>query len=159
MKCISLWQPWATLVVLGEKRIETRSWPTKHRGRMAIHAAKKWSWYQKHICTTEPFLSILNSRGYNPNNAMKELDFGAVIGSVELLDCQRIPVFHNYDLNKLFDQCISEKERAFGDFSWGRFAWQLDLPIHFDDPIPYRGRQGFFKIPDTKNDTGYVYKR
>lgn len=41
MKCISLWQPWATLMAIGAKRIETRSWPTSHRGPLAIHAAKK----------------------------------------------------------------------------------------------------------------------
>jgi hypothetical protein len=38
MKALSLWQPWATLVSIGAKRIETRSWPTKYRGPLAIHA-------------------------------------------------------------------------------------------------------------------------
>jgi activating signal cointegrator 1 len=39
VKAWSLWQPWATLVALGEKRIETRSRPMKYRGPLAIHAA------------------------------------------------------------------------------------------------------------------------
>ncbi len=42
MKAISLWQPWATLVALGIKQTETRHWATKHRGQLAIHAAKRW---------------------------------------------------------------------------------------------------------------------
>ena len=42
MKALSLTQPWAELVVLGEKQWETRSWRTSHRGRIAIHAAKKF---------------------------------------------------------------------------------------------------------------------
>ena len=40
MKAISIHQPWANYVVLGLKQYETRSWHTKIRGRVAIHAAK-----------------------------------------------------------------------------------------------------------------------
>ena len=40
IKAISLWQPWASLIVCGAKEIETRSWSTKVRGTVAIHAAK-----------------------------------------------------------------------------------------------------------------------
>ena len=40
MKAITLHQPWASLVALGVKTIETRSWPTKYRGPLAIHAGK-----------------------------------------------------------------------------------------------------------------------
>lgn len=39
MKAITLWQPWASLVATGAKIIETRSWGTRHRGPIAIHAA------------------------------------------------------------------------------------------------------------------------
>ena len=42
MKVLTLFQPWATLVILGEKKIETRSWKTNYRGEIAIHAGKKW---------------------------------------------------------------------------------------------------------------------
>jgi hypothetical protein len=41
VKAITLWQPWASLVALGVKSIETRSWSTSYRGPLAIHAAKK----------------------------------------------------------------------------------------------------------------------
>ena len=40
MKLISLWEPWATLLATGQKRIETRSWSTDYRGPVAIHAFK-----------------------------------------------------------------------------------------------------------------------
>lgn len=39
MKALTLWQPWASLVALGVKTIETRSWSTGYRGPLAIHAA------------------------------------------------------------------------------------------------------------------------
>jgi activating signal cointegrator 1 len=40
MKAISICQPWATLIVIGAKRFETRSWKTDYRGILAIHASK-----------------------------------------------------------------------------------------------------------------------
>lgn len=40
-RAITLHQPWASLVALGIKTIETRSWPTKYRGRLLIHAATR----------------------------------------------------------------------------------------------------------------------
>ena len=42
MRALSLWQPWASGIALGAKRIETRSWSTPYRVPIAIHAAKKW---------------------------------------------------------------------------------------------------------------------
>ena len=64
MKALTLTQPWATLVAMGAKRIETRSWTTNYRGPLAIHAGKGPStigWPQlNHICNhTEPFRSVL----------------------------------------------------------------------------------------------------
>ena len=41
MKAITLRQPWASLVALGVKAIETRSWSTRYRGPLAIHAAAR----------------------------------------------------------------------------------------------------------------------
>lgn len=41
MKAITIWQPWASLLAMGIKQYETRSWATSYRGPIAIHAAKK----------------------------------------------------------------------------------------------------------------------
>jgi ASCH domain-containing protein len=41
MKCLTVKQPWAWLLVNGYKDIENRSWPTKHRGPLLIHAAQQ----------------------------------------------------------------------------------------------------------------------
>ena len=50
MKVLTLTQPWATLVAIGAKRIETRSWSTKYRGPLAIHAAKGFPAWAKDMC-------------------------------------------------------------------------------------------------------------
>ena len=42
---------------------------------------------------------------------------------------------------------LTEDDRECGNFSEGRFAWQADKFELFDEPIPYRGAQGFFDVP------------
>lgn len=72
MKAISLWQPWATFLVHGLKKIETRSWSTKYRGPLLIHAALK----------KLPGLGIQN------------LHRDGIIGTVDLIDCQEMNLFN-----------------------------------------------------------------
>src|SRR6202030_2406661 len=50
MKALTLTQPWATLVAIGAKRIETRSWPTLYRGPLAIYAAKRFPKWAQDTC-------------------------------------------------------------------------------------------------------------
>lgn len=42
MKFLTIRQPWASLIAVGAKTIETRGWSTKYRGSLAIHAGKAW---------------------------------------------------------------------------------------------------------------------
>ena len=39
MKVLSIKEPWASLIMNGTKKIETRSWKTKYRGEIYIHAS------------------------------------------------------------------------------------------------------------------------
>jgi hypothetical protein len=41
MRCLTLTQPWATLVAVGAKQVETRNWSTRYRGRLAIHSPSR----------------------------------------------------------------------------------------------------------------------
>jgi activating signal cointegrator 1 len=62
MKALSLWQPWATLVAIGAKRLETRGyWPYAYRGDLAIHAARRWTQELRALCESEPFRSLLTA--------------------------------------------------------------------------------------------------
>lgn len=40
-KCLSMWQPWASLLIYGFKRYEGRVWDTNYRGPLWIHAGAK----------------------------------------------------------------------------------------------------------------------
>jgi len=127
-KVISLWQPWATLMLIGAKQIETRSWQTPFKGTLVIHAAKKWDRDLQQIANSEPFASVLRGHGYDPN----ALPLGAALGAVILDRCVSVDQLST----------ISEQERAFGDYSAGRFGWLTSRPRPFREPLPVAGEQG-----------------
>src|SRR5690349_2810871 len=58
---LSLWEPWAFLMAVDEKRFETRSWATPYRGTVAIHASKNLD--ELELCLTDPFCDALKRHG------------------------------------------------------------------------------------------------
>ena len=74
MKCISINQPWATLIVRGYKDIENRTWETNHRGNLFIHASKQYE--------DDEISQAISSYRLNPD----DFPTGAVIGVVDLED-------------------------------------------------------------------------
>jgi hypothetical protein len=144
MKAISLWQPWATLVAIGAKKIETRSWPTKYRGPLAIHASAERKYIDmrsKHYtCDKEPFYTILMNYYCNQlcTPFHKILPRGAVIAICELVNCFRIPEDKSYNL------MLSDQEKAFGDYTSGRFMWIFGDIYELPKPITVKGKQGLW---------------
>ena len=63
MNCLSLVQPWATLLLSGAKRYETRCWSTSYRGLLGIHASRRWSADLDYLCLREPFRTALRAAG------------------------------------------------------------------------------------------------
>jgi hypothetical protein len=88
MKAITIHQPWATLIVAGEKRYETRSWQTAHRGLLAVHAARKFTEDMRTLIGMDPFFQALARHGITKP---EQLPKGAVIGVAELTDCVATP--------------------------------------------------------------------
>lgn len=164
MKALSLWQPWASLMLIPDpghplgcathehrgqrfheraaKSFETRSWSTNHRGALLIHAAKRWTADQRILCCEEPFHSVLTSAGLSSYPADDEttLPLGAILGYVDLIGCER-----THGVARLLPW--DAQELAFGDYGAGRFAWECTSPRRFAEPIPYRGAQGLFDVP------------
>lgn len=133
MKAITILQPWASLIACGAKQIETRSWATKYRGKIAIHAGRG-------IADIPDYLeeAIEGALFYcHEERFIEELPRGQVIAIANLVDCQLMT-----------KELIQEKKRtvqglnelAFGYWEPGRFAWILDniRPI---EPVPAKGMQ------------------
>ena len=62
MKAISFWQPWATAIAAGVKKIETRGWQTAYTGPLAIHAAKRRGPAEREFASVERALGRLPKR-------------------------------------------------------------------------------------------------
>lgn len=135
MKALTLWQPWATLVAIGAKRIETRSWPTDYRGPLAIHAATRFPREAKELCDIQPFRAALLEAGYGNDIHVvvsSRLPRGVIVATCELVGIVRIE--GSFLLPR-------EPELSFGDFTPGRYAWFLDDVKELLEPVPARGRQ------------------
>lgn len=145
-KALSLWQPWATLVVWGFKLFETRGWPTRYRGDLVIHAGKTTEGLES---LDAAFIRRLNDVGLN---LVTDFPLGVALGVVRLVSCQRMtPV--------LIDQQTA-MERAFGWWEPGRFAWAFANPRRFKQPYVMRGGQKIFDctlpVEATADDAGVI---
>ena len=130
MKALTLTQPWATLVILGVKGWETRSWKPGGLAigeRIAIHAAKSWT--RDDI----DFAFDMASRDILPRVPSIELPRGAVLGTV---------TFTGYRPTAGMEP--GEIEALVGDFTPGRWAWGLADPHEYAHPIPARGALGIW---------------
>lgn len=132
MKCISLTEPWATLVSLDEKRFETRgaSFPKVHRGDLAIASSKSFPGDCRALCyKNDPFTSVLYRHGITKLRPMVE-GLGSILCVVEVVGYARAediapPSPHpgcrswtSRDGSILVRP--GEHEHAFGDYSPGR---------------------------------------
>jgi hypothetical protein len=138
MKVITIVQPWATLLAIGEKKFETRSWHTKYRGELAIHASKKTD---KVICNYEPFHSILVKHGYTEAN----LPTGMILAIGQLTDCCRVEQNNGTAAILTGGHIVSGNEYIFGNFSDGRYAWQITDVTSLNQHIPVKGRLGLWE--------------
>src|SRR5665647_3908800 len=108
MKVITIWQPYATLLITDIKKYETRSWKTKHRGLIGIHAAKKPI---KDVAKLLPedVQRAINAIVLKHKEKKMTFKLGAIIGTAELIECHLI--------NDAFLKTLTEEEKAMGDFT------------------------------------------
>jgi activating signal cointegrator 1 len=131
MKTLTLTEPWATLMRLGEKNIETRSWKTNYRGPLAIHAAKTMPKYAEEYCHDDDVIAAFMRHDWQ-----MWFRFGCIVCIRELIDIQ--------PTQNLMDRSFA-KERLFGDFRIGRYGWIFAPGIYIvSPPVRVRGQQGLW---------------
>jgi activating signal cointegrator 1 len=168
VKVLTLHQPWASLVALGVKTIETRSWSTKYRGPLAIHAGARKPrnvWAQERPDLYDPiamerYLEITED-AHGSGSFLYEWrgPLGAIVATCTLVDV--VPTenvrwdqhhhapYMGYGEPRIpagvgpFDTIFaSEDQRPYGDFTPGRYAYLLADVVPVDPPAPFRGGQG-----------------
>lgn len=135
MKALTLTEPWATLMMIQAKRIETRSWvlPNSIIGKeVAIHSAKGFPGWAKNMLRVPAFRDALRPGGIYQ---YPELNRGHVVCVVKFIGCR-----FTEDVRKQ----ISDQEMVFGDYEGGRYAWFSEFVRRLDNPIPATGHLGFW---------------
>lgn len=155
MRGLSLWQPWATLVAIGAKKIETRSWSTPYRGLVVIHAAKSLPTDARNFMLDSPATSALIA-GLTHLHLPYRHDFfenptrGAIVAVASLV---RILATGGTNPRMIgpwphrWVRELSEQEQAFGNFEPERYGWFLEDVRALPEPVPCRGALGLWPVP------------
>lgn len=117
IKCLSVRQPWAWLIVAGHKSLENRTWDTKYRGPLLIHASARPDDDPDWLCST-----INYAKGIK----FPAMPLGSIVGQVNLT------------------AVVTDSDDYFFD---GPYAFQLTDPVMFERPIPLKGKLGLYDVP------------
>jgi hypothetical protein len=113
MKTLTIRQPYASLIIRGIKDIENRTWSTSYRGPLLIHAG-----------LAKPSKDDLQSVEEHCKVDLHDLQYGGIIGQVELVDCV---------------------EKHDSEWFFGPFGFVLANPRRLPF-TPCKGRLGFFEF-------------
>ena len=144
MKTISIKQPWAHLICAGIKDIENRTWPTKFRGRVLVHASAKpvqmvnpnnvFSYQQWESLSTDQKLYLIGGK----------VPTSAIIGSVKIVDC----VINHPSIWAEKTDYVEKNAAGLGPI----YNWVLANPVLFAKPIPAKGKLSFWDFPMTEEE-------
>lgn len=143
MRAITLWEPWASLVAIGAKTYETRSWSTSYRGPLLIHAAARPPRPVDGLgfphTDSMGTMWVLTEAWPDPVDGSNLHAFpvrrGVVVAVANIADVIPTESVPPDDL---------ERQGRFGDYTPGRFAWRLEDIRELEEPVPARGRQGLW---------------
>lgn len=124
MKVLSIKEPWASLIMNGTKKIETRSWQTKYRGEIYIHASLS----KAKITKPEVYELI------------KDINFkcGYIICKCNLVDCIYMTDEYVNDM-----KTNHYEEYICGHYEVGRYAWIVE-DVKVIEPIEAKGKLGLW---------------
>ena len=117
-RVLTIRQPWAWAIVHGGKDVENRSWRTKYRGTLLIHAGRAFE--------PDGYETVRQLASQQPPPA-RDFMHGVIIGVVELVDC-----LQDFD---------SEWAAV------GQWQWCLRNPRPLVEPVPSLGKLGLWRPP------------
>ena len=137
MKALSLWEPWASLMRVGAKTIETRSWGTSYRGPLLICASKHRDRETLEVLRDPEF-----KRGLAPLLKPDDTTLGDLVGHLAFGKAVCVVTLDACELTQDIDPGM---ERPFGDYTPGRFAWVTNN-LRQIEPFALSGHQGLFNV-------------
>lgn len=130
MKALSLIQPWGSLIHLGLKTIETRTFRTHYRGPLLICASRTWSESIFRRCGSFKLIDALVARG-----EPRSIPRGVMLCVADLYDC--VPFGSEHAAAAMCSPYHDE-------IHW---AWML-RNVRAVEQRPVIGRLGLFNVPD-----------
>jgi hypothetical protein len=137
LRVISLWQPYASLLVHRHKLVETRPFPapsTIIRQRIGIASTKQIKPEQRALFNDPLFQAYYSDTGLPA--AFDDLPHGYLVGTVTVISSD---VITEGDLED-----VTDEEKLYGDWRVGRYAWRCQDHQALDKPIPCQGAQGIW---------------
>ena len=134
MKCLTICQPWASAIMEGIKDVENRSWSTKHRGPLAIHAGLSTKWIRS--LEVEHGAGVCDEEAMGALRRMGEFELlprGVLLGWVEMLNC--------------VEYRLSGAALRDDPFACGPWCWLFGRRVRWSRPAAYQGQQGLYSIP------------
>jgi hypothetical protein len=132
--CISLRQPYATLIALGVKTYETRARNTTYRGPLLIHASSGLEgWQREGFEALDGLLGMGDLVGYD---RLEDMPRGVIVGQAVLAD--------TFTTERA--RVRRPEQEIFCDFSDGRFAYQMDDARLIKSDTPVKGQLGIFHV-------------
>lgn len=133
MKAITISQPYASLIASGEKWIENRTWPTRSRGKLAIHAGL--------------------GRQYLSKDELAKYPTGCIVAVCNLVACVTLEQILDQGSSKTTpDVLIPGSKRAWWEaadhaHAEGPWCWILE-DVQPVEHVPVRGMQGLWVVSD-----------
>jgi hypothetical protein len=148
MKAISIWQPYASLIIHGHKVVETRGWaaPKSIIGQtIAIASTANIKREQRDAYNDEEFQYFYKDTGL-PD--LENLPCGYALGTAMIVGCDLI--------TESLVEDVSLEELSYGWWDYGRYAWHLSQARPFPEPIRCKGNQGIWEwdVFDDLNQEG-----
>ena len=122
MKCLSISQPFADLIISGKKTIELRSWNTNFRGEFLVHAPLR--------------IRLEDTKRLNIN---KKFVTGAIIGKVQLYNVKKYDSIEEIKMERKFHMASKKSHNK-------TFGFMLKNAKPFRIPIPWKGQLGLFDV-------------
>ena len=122
MKTLTIKEPWASLIIEEYKKYEFRSWKTKYRGKILIHAG----------CSVEKDM-MKRFSDYNIN-----VNPGYIIGHATIVDCILVDEEFNKELRNIDPVVYGRSNHT------ETYAWKLENVVKYEKPIPCKGKLGLW---------------
>lgn len=135
MQALTICQPFARLIITGEKWVENRSWYTRYRGPLMIHAG-----------SSRKMLNI-DSQGIDIQGVrLSDMEFGACLGVVSLVDCVSVADVRAGRCEKKYPGIYRHRH------SIGPFCWVLSDPFPLPEIIRMKGHERLWPLPEEVSD-------